>query len=484
MSQSDIRSFGIKPQHHAGNPLPFSPVGSIDPGGSLETLSDVGPGCVSGQIAATEQPANAPSLTCCDGSHGADRRNEDRTGEPSRQHQQGAISVEKCQHFSESSEPTPETCNTGVSIRHLGGLDTLEVSLYGYWHPCSWHPLKIELDAAKARAEAGVEGAYVVSSEGDELEVGPTGCRKGVFCRWVLQWNGCTIAIVNNMAPSEHRLSVHVTIGSLRLMEVGHDVAWQSVTDLLRCLGYEHDREVVGRADLCTDHADRSMDEVEQSIDEKRLICKARKSKRFENADNLETYVRGTGALLVRIYDKAVECKNDPIKRAVMIANRWGKACDHAVRVEFQLRNKALQRFFSVKTVAELFAALGAISKWCTSEWFRIVNEFDRKNRNHARATVSEFWSEVQQQFSDWCGTALPRCPKPRTLVPDFKQLKEQAVGCVSSIVAHADGDFMANWIEIGEELVEKAKESIPIKRRKLEAAHRALFPDLADVPF
>lgn len=364
-----------------------------------------------------------------------------------------------------------------------GGLDTLEVSLYGYWHPAIWHGLKSDLDAAKKRAEAGVDGDYIVSAEGDELPVRATGVRKGVFCRWVLMWNGCTIAIVNNPAPSDFRLSVHVTIGSLRLMEVGHEVAWQSVLDLLRCLGYEHGRDVVGRADLCTDHADASMDGIAKAVDQKRLICKARKAKRYENADQLETYVRGSGPLLVRIYDKAIECRNDPVKEAVLIERRWGKRCEHAVRVEFQLRNNALQRLFSVRSVDELFKALGTISKFCCGEWFRIVNEFDRKNRNHARATVTKFWEQVQVSFETWTVPALPRVSRSRKRVPEFKQLAKQAVGCVSSIAAHVDGDFMSKWMEVGREFHDEAKQAIENKRRELAARHRVTI-DLADVPF
>jgi hypothetical protein len=267
-------------------------------------------------------------------------------------------------------------------------------------------------------------------------------------------------------------------------MEVGHVEAWTSVLSVLASLGYAHQRDVVGRVDLCTDHADRRMEEVEAAVDQKRLICRARKAKRYETSDKLETYVRGSGPTLVRIYDKAVECRNDPVKRAVMIERRWGKRCFNAVRVEFQLRRKSLWRHFSVKTVDQLFASLGTISEWCATEWFRIADDFDRENRNHARAETSEFWQEVQQRFKHWTGTALPRTSQQRSLVPDFEQLKQQAVGCVSSIAAHFGEDFLTSWNDIGKDFVEKAEEAIPIKRMKLEAKQRAAFPDLADVPF
>ena len=390
---------------------------------------------------------------------------------------------------SKDMSSTPEACNTGVSIRHgsleSGGLDTLEVSLYGGWNAGVFDELKRRLDKAKSCAESGTDGAYIISAEGDQLEVAGHGVTKGVGCRWCLSWNGCKIAIVNSWMYSETRLSIHVSIGSLRLMQVGHQEAWQSLLAVLASIGYEHVRDVVGRADLCTDHADRTMLEVEQAINGKQLICRARKSKRYENADKLETYVRGAGPLLVRIYDKGVECRNDPVKQAVLIERRWGQHCDNAVRVEFQLRNKALRRHFSIRTVAELFESLGTVAAWCNTEWFRIVNDFDRKNRNHARAQVSEFWTEVQEAFQTWTGTALPRVPQAKKLVPDFKQLKRQAVGCVAAIAAHVDGRrFIESWVEIGRELRDKAEEAIEQKRIKLAAASRLHVSPDNGIPF
>jgi hypothetical protein len=386
--------------------------------------------------------------------------------------------------------PTPQPCNTGVSIRHQGlesgGLDTLEVSLYGGWNIPRFDELKQQLDQAKKHAESGLdESAYVISPEGDQVKVQPFGTNKGVGCRWVLKWNGCQIAIVNNCMYSENRLSIHVTIGSLRLMQVGHQEAWESVMALLVSFGYQHVLDVVGRADICTDHANRTMAEVEAALNQRRLICRARKSKRYENADKLETYVRGSGPMLVRIYDKGIECRNDSVKREVMIARRWGKRCEHAVRVEFQLRNKALRRHFQIRTVDELFQRLGTVATWCSSEWFRIVNKFDRKNRNHARATVSEFWEEVQEQFQSWTGTALPRTPRELKLKPSFKQLKQQAVGCVSSIAAHfPDREFMESWVKIGRDFMSKAEAVVEEKRMKLAAAARIVIVPESEIPF
>ena len=362
-------------------------------------------------------------------------------------------------------------------------MDTLEFSLYGGWDIGKFDPLKGQLNDAQKRARAGVDGAYIVGPEGDRLEVEPYGAKRGVGCKWVVQWNDCQISIVNNAMYSERRLSIFVSIGSLRLMEVGHEEAWSSLLQMLASLGYEHIREVASRVDPCVDLADRSMDEVVLAHGQDRLICRARSWAIRGKGKSAETYYRGSGPLLVRIYDKAVESQKDPIKQSVLIERRWGKRCKSAVRVEFQLRRKALKRHFSITTARELFDNLGTITKWCHDEWFRIVDEFDRKNRNHARAETSEFWKEVQQAFESWTGTALPRVRNRRRLVPDLIQLKAQAVGCVVSIAAHVDGQtFIDSWMTIGRELKEKAKQAVEQKRHELAAKARVI-PD-SQIPF
>ena len=111
MSQSDSRSFGQKPQHLAGNPLPFSPDVSDDPGRPGETLSDV-----------VSEPTDRPEALSV-ASFAAAReavtpaRSEARTDD-----QPPCDSSRKCQHSGEVFQPTPDTCNTGVSIRHFLSL--------------------------------------------------------------------------------------------------------------------------------------------------------------------------------------------------------------------------------------------------------------------------------------------------------------------------------------------------------------------------
>ena len=73
---------------------------------------------------------------------------------------------------------------------------------------------------------------------------------------------------MDNAAPSEKRLSVFVSIGSLTLMKIGHVDAWIGVKSLLDCLGFEAIRNVVSRVDLCVDLPNVTMEPVQFCVDD------------------------------------------------------------------------------------------------------------------------------------------------------------------------------------------------------------------------
>ncbi len=474
MSRSHGMNFGNDSQDRSEKPLPCSAGESSETHKNVETLSDVarvpetGPPEASvnasgGPVGGSKWSGSQATSEAAGKSGASTGRTHPRERPPGAQH------------------PTPETGNTGVTNRQsAGGIDCLEVSCYGFFHPANWNDLRPRLDKARSAAESGgAEYAFVTTDAGDRLEVSAMGVRHGIYCRFKLEWNGCVIAIVDNPAPSTHRLSVHVRIGSLRLMEVGHKEAWASLCDVLSQLGFVLGETVVGRVDLCTDHAGESMQQIALAEHESRMICRARKKSLHKNSERLETYTVGAGAVRLRIYDKVVECRNDPVKQAIVAENRWGVLPTEAIRVEFQLRNKALKRFFAVRSVEELFANLGTIAKWCTSDWFRITAAtFDRKNRNHIRAATAGFWEMVQSAFLSWTGAELPRKCGRRRFLPDFTQLAQQAVGCVASIVGQSEkviGDvqleFMRVWLEIGHKLTGRAVEKIHEREAGLAAA-------------
>ena len=388
---------------------------------------------------------------------------------------------------------TPEINNMGVSSSHppkntleTGGLDRLDISLYGLWPPATFIDLASQLRRARGKAERGIDGSYIVTSEGDRIEVAPTGVKHGVYCRYSMRWNGCQIDVVDNAAPSEKRLSVFVSIGSITLMKIGHKAAWEGVKGLLICLGFEIIRDVVSRVDLCVDLPLVTMDPVQTCVEDERIICRAGKYGEFGTFESMETYYRGKGPTMVRIYDKAKEVKDDPIKKAVLVKMRWGEKVEDAVRVEFQLRRKTLKKIFSIDSTNELFDNLGTIASWATNKWFRLTDRrVDRKNKNQSRAKNCWFWKLVIEKFEQWTDPALERKPaKDSEVQPNFQQLEKQAIGCISKIAAHRDGDsFFDAAIRILKEYKEHGQKTTIEKREILASVNRVLIDD-SEIPF
>ena len=397
------------------------------------------------------------------------------------------------QIFDRRKSQTPEINDMGVSSSHpqenaieTGGLDRLDISIYGLWPPGLFIDLASRLRQARQKAERGLDGSYIVTSEGDRLEVAPTGVKHGVYCRYSMRWNGCQIDIVDNAAPSEKRLSVFVSIGSITLMKQGHVKAWNSVKGLLTCLGFETISDVVSRVDLCVDLPNVNMMPVQKCVEDERIICRAGKYGEFGTFESMETYYRGKGPMMVRIYDKANEVKDDPIKKAVMVKMRWGDEVDEAVRVEFQLRRKTLSKRFSIKSTDELFKNLGTISKWSTEKWFRLTDRrVDRKNKNQSRARNCEFWNVVQKKFREWTVEAIQRKPMlDSEMKPDFQALEKQAIGCIAKIAAHKDGaSFFDAAIRILKEYKLHGQKSTIEKREVLSSMNRVLIDD-SEIPF
>jgi len=482
MSRYEFRENGSNQQGEFGNPLPFSAEKNPKSHKNKETLSDVG-------LRADSGPNEGHSEAVLRGSQGDSDRAGEAHNERSADRHRSAGTSTGFDRADESSEKPPTSNNMGGANRQkgqkAGGIDTLEVSIYGQWQ--NWAETRSRLEEAREAAERsdGLGGIDLVA--GERAGVRASGARHGVYCRYVVEWRGCTLAIVDRGKWSKKFLSVHLRIGSARLMDVGHVVAWESVVALLGNLGFVFIRNVVGRVDLCTDHGGQSMAVVQQAVTDRRIVCRARKRRLFHNGETLETLTVGCGDVVLRIYNKAVECIHDAMKYALLVERRWGVACRDAVRVEFQLRRGALQTHFNVKTVEELFASLGTIVGWCVDDWFRITGEIDRKNGNQRRASASRWWSEVREAFRSWAGSSGDRVPGSKGLVPDIRGLEQQAIGCLTTIVAHfeevAEGDwvgFVKKWQALSTRYRLEILEQIKTKRSELVMRYGTLGKEAA----
>jgi len=396
------------------------------------------------------------------------------------------------ENISETDSSSPQIYNMGGSssqkVKTTGGFDRLEVSLYGTWDFAS-RRIFDQIYEAKRNAQEGNPEDYVILPEGDRVQVQPQGFGTGFsHCKYLLKWQGNLIAIRHSPARSEKTISARVVLGSNYLMRNGVKAAWGDVMQILRSMGYQHHHETVSRADLCVDLADDTMREVQVCVNDMRLISKARKAKRFENCDKLETYQRGSGDTVIRLYDKGQEVRNDPVKAATVAEMRWGgEFKEHALRVEFQLRGKALRRMFSMSSVSEVIEGSGTIAKFMTEDWFRLCSKrVDRKNKNQSRALTSDLWLRVQEAFETWTSEAQEREPQPAKLTVDLSGLKKQAAGCVAKIAATFDDSrtWLTEFAKIAREYRGQGEQRTVEKRLALSAVGDVVHVPDEEIPF
>jgi len=409
-------------------------------------------------------------------------------------------------------EAAPQTCITGGSTSHkptasnasegpenplsTGGLDWLNLAVFGYWHPERWHDTRRRLLEAKEAAQSDPAGVPVpISSEqGDRLHVGPGSAHKGIQCKFVVWWQGNRICIVDRGSPSETHAAVFVEFHSAYLMAYGHEAAYANVRELLAAFGFMWDYDCVSRVDVCVDLVDVSP--ADFFADDKRRIGRARQDKVYrDNGEVFAWYIGADGAPLVcRIYDKPREIlkDQDPTKLQLLIDNRWGEVPNQATRIEFQLRTDAL-RELGIRSFADLCDNLEKLVNYLVYEWVRFADrDIDKRNNHRDRCGVSALWQNVQAAFVAWAGEHKGMPPKRRKNLGQacVKQLFQQAQGCLAKLAAMSGQtlDSAASaWKWANEQLPDVSKafpERVGEKLLGLQRAGPGVYIDEREIPF
>lgn len=355
---------------------------------------------------------------------------------------QSSLGVEKPSQLSDSESPPP------------GGVDYLEVSLYGCWEREKFADLRGQLDKLKEEAQelrkvSGFGYGMFEAPEGDLLLVEPFGVSGGCPCRWALKLAGSgmvAISIVDRAEYLEGRPSVRVSIPSAPCMNLGEENILASVRSILATLGFEECQETgLSRVDVCVDLAGVDTDVVVREFAAGKRIKLADNSQIYEVGNRKTGLVCGNGgAVMLRIYDKEVETRHDPDKRELLRVRRWGgEVPEHATRVEFQLRRRWLAKHFDIKTLPQWHAKRAEVVAYLTERWFRMTETVvDAKNKNHQRADVSDFWKSVQEAFTRVVGESAAAFLKPIKRAPKAADpLVIQARGCLTSAMGLIFGE-------------------------------------------
>jgi len=397
------------------------------------------------------------------------------------------------QEVGETWEKTDLLTKANPGKLETGGVDYLELSLYGCWEKSAGEKLFAALEAAQQRTQETESGLpSELSPEFPELGVLGHGVGKGVRCRWAIVTKGMTIGIVNRMASSSQHPVIRVNIPSNGLMLEGHRAATENLFSLLADLGWQHEKATVSRLDFCADLIGIHCREFTEAFLEEKVIRRSIDSTIHGKGRKNSGLTLGKG-MICRIYDKRAETLRNPEKLAIMIENRWGgEFPDVATRVEFQMRREQIVERVGNNELENVFSHLAELAEWATTDWLRFTAQsVDHENHNHQRATDSTIWKATQDAFS-WAGEPTKCLLQPqKTVAVDTKSLVAQMAGCAAAAMARTCSGIMnevvwiREWNAIGMRIAERGIEKVEVCRRRL-AMMSAVGPpiDLDGVPF
>jgi hypothetical protein len=382
--------------------------------------------------------------------------------------------------------------NRPPSKTNSGGEDWFEVSLYLAHR--DFDGLSKRLNAAREAAEEGREGKDVVSFEGVQFLVRPSGASAGtahkrIHFRWQLQCeNGLLIQLMNREHPHRTMPNGNLRITSVLLMQFGAEFMWRHALALLEAMGCHVVRNKLSRVDPCVDIAGMKITAITDPYVAGHYVTRARASSTFEYEDHVVQscsavysfgraptgFVVGQGSLKVRVYDKCRESNLVPEKIAAVVAYRWGYWTANASRVEFQVRRETLKDF-GIDTVADWFAKRAAVCEYLCADWFRLTS--GPVDRSHAdRSDTLPEWLVVQQAFADWTGK--PVCVHLEPLPPEeflAINLLQQAIGLLVSYFArtgrrpNSNSEFLDAAVKKFTQLTDARNLAAEVYRKALE---------------
>ena len=306
------------------------------------------------------------------------------------------------------------------------------------------------LEASQLAAQ-GRRGLASFRRGGHEFAVRRAGVKsgggRGRYFRYVIKHleTGTVFKLTDEARSEDQTPNVLAELGSSFLMASGGiGSAWAEVKNILEALGGYVLWDKLARVDMCADFPGLNMAVLHDLIVNQDLAITYAQNRASYRQCSRETGLSiGTGAISLRIYDKAYEVrvkKPDAVKRTLLEQLRWGGPQEFAVRVEFQLRRELLVTALA-GDLSSYARRRGDLAGYLTSDWFRIADSApDRQNNNTQRAAVHPLWQDVQAAFAAWAGQPVEKIRRERLRADkDPIRLFKQGLGCLVSVCAELD---------------------------------------------
>jgi hypothetical protein len=233
---------------------------------------------------------------------------------------------------------------------------------------------------------------------------------------------------------------------------------WPGLVDRVRAFGGRILKNRLSRVDACVDLANVAVRSLQETYDAGRFVSRARAGSHHgvllsEDNDEVRLDARtngrrqtgftlGRGDIILRIYDKAHECRHDEVKTELLRTRRWGCIPAQSLRAEFQLRREALRGMTiigkkdQIETVEDWLDCRAVILDYLKSRWITFYGDaFDPR---HTEALTDDLihpdWRKVRDAFTAWCGEPVGTLSRTeRGIRIESEKLVKQAIGCMQT---------------------------------------------------
>lgn len=318
------------------------------------------------------------------------------------------------------------------------GIDTLRAGFYVIWHDGD---ILDALNTAKTEAQELHDTILFTPNDWPMLAL-PTG---RPCYQYGIQTNDCTIWIANTQQPAKDTPNVWIE-AQPRFCTRGQ--APQRLAELAKAFTKHFNgntiRNTVSEVHLTTDtQTDRPHQITDYyGPDGPKFITKSRlgRQSQTDTTDDvdlteiitrgsaLETFTRGKGDLMLRIYDKQAELAARPHKTWERL-NWQNPDAKHVLRTEFQLRRDTLRQL-AITTLDDLDRQLQPTWSYLTQKYFRL---YTRHTIHPKQTPLAPFWTTIQNAWENPPPEPAPRRNEPH---PQTRQLVLQAAGCLAKAMA------------------------------------------------
>lgn len=224
----------------------------------------------------------------------------------------------------------------------------------------------------------------VIKLGGIDFLLQPYGSSSGYS--YVIENSDYVISFGEFMKPS-----FFVKYKCLALWQKGLDTLHAEFMEWAESIGlYAYHAESLSRVDFSFD-----FEIPERDFDENSFISMAKKDSRYRNNRVAQTFQFGKGDIVLRVYDKIAEIKEESNK--TWFYDLW-ETEQNVWRIEWQCRKPILKRF-ELLTVDDLFHGQGDMLHYLASEHdsLRVPNN----DKNRSRWPLHPLWLNLQAQIKN-----------------------------------------------------------------------------------